>query len=296
MSVGAGIAFYLLLGAILLAILLIIYKILGRSLPVTISWTILIVSIILSFIGLIQARNIKKVSYEVSLENLPEAWNNKKAILFSDTHYGLVNNKKAAQRLVNKIAEEDPYVVFMAGDLFDGPNIETQDLSSIWSKLSLKYNVFYAPGNHEEYGIYAKFIKAAELGGFIVLEDSVSVYEGVNILGLKYRTRSREMEIDSVLKNMNLGNNIPTIAINHPPTFVKTLDTNGVDLMFSGHTHRGQFWPLRYITKAIYGKYHYGLNRFESLQTITTSGVGTAGPPFRLFNTPEIVEITFKSI
>ncbi len=39
----------------------------------------------------------------------------------------------------------------------------------------------------------------------------------------------------------------------------------------------------------------YGLNRFESLQTITTSGVGTAGPPFRLFNTPEIVEIIFKS-
>lgn len=53
MSVGAGIAFYLLLGAILLAILLVIYKILGRSLPVSLSWTILVFSILMSFIGAI---------------------------------------------------------------------------------------------------------------------------------------------------------------------------------------------------------------------------------------------------
>ncbi len=256
MSVGAGIAFYLLLGAILLAILLVIYKILGRSLPVSLSWTILVFSILMSFIGAIQARDIKKVSYEVVLENLPSSWENKKAILFSDTHYGLVNNKRASQRLVNKIIKEEPHAVFIAGDLFDGPNIETSELVSVWLEMSLKYPVFYAPGNHEEYGNYEKFIKATELAGFNVLEDKVVVYEGVNILGLKYRTRSGEKEVDSALKNMRVDNSMPTIVINHPPTFLKSLETNGANLMLSGHTHRGQFWPLRYITKAVYGKYY----------------------------------------
>lgn len=64
--------------------------------------------------------------------------------------------------------------------------------------------------------------------------------------------------------------------------------------MVSGHTHRGQFWPLNYIVKAIYGKYIYGMNVDDTLTTLTTSGVGTAGPPMRLFNSPEIVVINFQ--
>ncbi|MEZ4114295.1 MAG: metallophosphoesterase [Candidatus Paceibacterota bacterium] len=63
---------------------------------------------------------MKKVSYDVVIDNLPSGWEDKKAILFSDTHYGLVNNKKAAQRLVDLVEKENPDMVFIAGDFFDG--------------------------------------------------------------------------------------------------------------------------------------------------------------------------------
>ncbi len=295
MSVGAGIAFYLLLGAILLGLLMLLYKIFGKSLPVYVSWIVLITSTALSILGFIQARDIKKVSYEVAIENLPRGFENKKAILFSDTHYGLVNNKRAVKRLVNKINGENPDLVFIAGDLFDGPDVKTSPMTALWSQMSLKYPVFYAPGNHEEYGNYGKFITSIKDAGFFVLEDQAATFNGVNIVGLKYRSKNKEAEVAEVFENLNIENDFPTFVINHPPTFLETLEVNGADLMMSGHTHRGQFWPLRYITKAIYGKYHYGLNTFKGLQIITTSGVGTAGPPVRLFNTPEIVEITFKA-
>ncbi|MEZ4114296.1 MAG: hypothetical protein R3B65_02550 [Candidatus Paceibacterota bacterium] len=117
----------------------------------------------------------------------------------------------------------------------------------------------------------------------------------MNIVGFEIQKQKVDKEVSDILDSMNIRNESTTFVINHPPTFLETLDSKGVDLMFSGHTHRGQFWPLRYITKSIYGKYYYGHNKFKNLQTITTSGVGTAGPPIKLFNTPEIMEIKFIS-
>ena len=295
MSVGAGIAFYLLLGAIILALVLAIYKIAGKSMPPQISWFVLVISTLLSFIGLIEARSMKKVSYNVEIENLPVEWEGKRAILFSDTHYGLVNSNKAAQRLVENIQKESPDIVFISGDMFDGPDIDTQEMVILWQEMSKRQPVFYAPGNHEEYGNYGKFIMSLKDSGFYVLEDENVLYKGLNIVGLKYRTKNKEEEVGKILDYLKINNDNPTIVINHPPTFMETLENKGADLMLSGHTHRGQFWPVRYITKAIYGNYHYGQNKFGNLEVITTSGVGTAGPPVRLFNTPEIVEMMFKN-
>jgi len=293
MSVGGGIALNLLMGATILTALLIFYKILGKSMPVNISYGVLALALLLSLVGIVQARTIKNVSYEVSIANLPESWVGKRALLFSDTHYGLVNNKKAGARLFERIKKEDPDVIFIAGDLFDGPEIDTEYLVSLWLKMSSMYPVFYAPGNHEEYGNYDKFIKDIKDSGINVLEDEFTIYEGVNILGLKYRGKKHEDEIEKIIENMNISKDLPTIVVNHPPTFMKTLESNGFDLMLSGHTHRGQLWPGRYLTRALYGKYHYGLNSYGKLQVITTSGIGTSGPPLRFLNTPEIVNIKF---
>lgn len=294
-NVGAGFAFYLLLGALVLGFLFVLHAMVGATMSVYLSKFVLIAVLILPTVGLLQARTITKVSHQIALENLPLEWQGKKAILFSDSHYGLVNHTKAAQRLVRVILEEKPDMVFIAGDLFDGPNVTADSLTESWKELSLIAPVFYVPGNHEEYGDYRKFLQATQEGGFTVLEDSTVTYKGVQIGGILYRTKGQESEFSNVLKNMQLDQALPTILISHPPTFLDIANTQHVDLMLSGHTHKGQFWPLNYITKAIYGNYHYGLNTYNNLQVITTSGVGTAGPPFRLFNTPEIVEINFTS-
>lgn len=293
MSVGGGIALNLLMGAVILALLLISFKILGKSLPTRFSYGVLALALLLSLVGIIQARTLKTISYDISIPNLPAELEGKRALLFSDTHYGLVNNKKAGARLFERIKKEDPDMIFIAGDLFDGPEIDATYLVSLWSEMSLMYPVFYAPGNHEEYGDYAKFIKDIKDSGINVLEDEVLVYEGINILGLKYRGKNSEYEVEKIIENMTISKDLPTIVINHAPTFMKTLDSNGFDLMLSGHTHRGQLWPGRYLTKAIYGKYHYGYQTFGNLQTITTSGIGTSGPPLRFLNTPEIVILNF---
>lgn len=291
MSIGAGIAFYFLIGAIVIALSYFIFKIFRKPLPSFIPISAIILSSFISIFAFIQARDLKTVSYEVQKENIPEYWENKKIILIADTHYGLVNHNKAAKRLVEYIKEKNPDVIFISGDFFDGPDINTEEISKYWKEISENKPVFYIPGNHEEYGNYEKFINSAKDAKFIVLEDKTYAYEGATIAGITYRSKNELEEVLPFLNSIKGKTNDFSIILNHAPIFYEEMESLGFDLMLSGHTHRGQFWPLRYITKAIYGKYYYGLNDFKNLSVVTTSGVGTSGPPIRLLNTPEVVEI-----
>lgn len=291
----AGVAFYALLTSIVLGIILLITRYFSISVPAFVGFVFLGISGAMAIGGLVQAQFLTVQNYTVTLKHAPAEWNGKRAVLISDTHYGLVNYTAFSRRLTDKILSLTPDFVLIAGDLFDGPRINTEPLVADWKRLSQAQPVFYTPGNHEEYGPYGAFLQATKDANFTILEDSKTSYQGVQIAGIVYRSKNKELEASQAITALELSKEEPSILINHPPTFQTSAQDAGVDLMVSGHTHRGQFWPIRYIVRAIYGKYSYGMNTDAELVTITTSGVGTAGPPLRLFNTPEVVVITFKT-
>ncbi len=293
-NILGGLMFHLLIIGFLLSILLLLGKVFGFILPVYVGLGFVFIALAFSVAGLIQARFIKVTNYEISLPNAPKDWDGKTAVLVADTHFGLINHKKFSDKVVAKIFEINPNLVFHAGDFYDGPKNDTSMITSSWKTLAQKIPVFYAPGNHEEYGDYAGFLTSIKNAGINTLVDSVTEYQGVQIAGISYRNKKQFDIADKVLKSLNIEDTKPLILINHPPTFQASAEAIGTDLMLSGHTHKGQFWPFYFVVKAIYGKYTYGVNVDGSLTTITTSGVGTAGVPMRLFNTPELVLITFR--
>jgi hypothetical protein len=85
--------------------------------------------------------------------------------------------------------------------------------------------------------------------------------------------------------------NLPTILMFHPPIRMKEYSGYGVDLMLSGHSHHGQMFPLNLITGMVY-LVDYGYRRVGTMQVYVSSGLGTWGPPVRVFTHPEIVKIT----
>lgn len=294
----SGIGFYLFLSSIFLGLIILALSLFGINSLVMIrnlSFLFLVIGIVMGISALVQAKFIKLTNYEVILKDAPVSWNGKTAILVSDTHFGLINHKNFSDKVVNKILEINPDFVLHAGDFYDGPDNESTLITESWAKLTAQIPVFYAPGNHEEYGPYDKFINSVKDAKVTTLQDSSTVYDGVQIAGITYRNKNQHEIVDKVLEMMKLRTDMPTILINHPPTFQKEAQNVSVDMMVSGHTHKGQFWPINFLVRAIYGKYFYGMNIDESLTTITTSGVGTAGPAMRLFNTPELVLITFKT-
>ncbi|MFZ4499938.1 MAG: metallophosphoesterase [Minisyncoccia bacterium] len=297
LNIIAGFGLYLFLGGIALSVVSFGFHLAKVSLPLAVPIVFLSISLLFGITGLIQSRYITTVEYAVTLPNLPEEWNGKRAVLVADTHFGLVNHVGFSDKVVNNILALNPDLVLNAGDFYDGPKIETAPITASWKRLADTIPVFYAPGNHEAYGDYEAFVHSVRDAGVTVLDNKLIEHKGVQIAGITYYGTDEESKVaaKSALENLSLNKAMAAILINHPPTSLAEAETAGVNLMVSGHTHNGQFWPMTYVVRPIYGIYYYGLNLFNTMQVLTTSGVGTFGPPFRTFNAPELVVITFKA-
>lgn len=82
----------------------------------------------------------------------------------------------------------------------------------------------------------------------------------------------------------------PIILLDHQPFNLEGAVEQGVDLQLSGHTHHGQLWPFNYITTAMY-QISTGYKLIGNTHFYVSAGFGTWGPPVRLGNRPEIVQI-----
>ena len=92
---------------------------------------------------------------------------------------------------------------------------------------------------------------------------------------MSYHDTETPLGLTRVLDGLSLDPDMPTILLKHKPTLHTILSGYPIDLVVSGHTHRGQMWPFALITDLIYGKYVYGLSVDGNTSSITTSGVGT---------------------
>ncbi len=291
----AGLVLYVFLSSIILSVILFIASGISVALPTSIGIVCFATACVLGILGAFQARRIKTTSYTVNLPGAPESWKTKKAVLVSDTHFGLINHKKFSNKIVNNILKLKPDFVLHAGDFYDGPKNNMAPIIESWKQLTKEVPVFYTSGNHELYGPYDNFISSIKEAGLTVLLNEFTEHDGVQIAGITYYAKGRGADAHHTITNLGVDESKPLILINHPPTFHDSAIAVNANLMVSGHTHKGQFWPLGYITKAIYKRFFYGLQKKQSLTAITTSGVGTYGPPIRLFNTPELVVITFTT-
>lgn len=294
-SVLSAITLYVIASALLLAILIGVYSVVKGVLPPHIvSIAILSIGFLCGIIGTLQTRALAVREYTIENSSLPNEWDGLRAVLVSDTHYGTLIQEKSAQRVVSKIASLSPEIIFHAGDLFDGPTVDGVKVLAPWSELTKTTPVFYATGNHEAYGAYDTFVQYAKDAGFTVVHDTPVSYKGVSIAGIPYINKKETQLAQELLTTRLENTDTPRILINHHPAFLEEVERSGAFLMVSGHTHRGQFWPIRYIVRAVYGKYFYGKHQYNNLTTLTTSGTGFSGIPQKFLTPPEIVLITFK--
>jgi predicted MPP superfamily phosphohydrolase len=283
------ILFYLLLGAACIGIASLL------SLPPTvlqILTAIIYIKVILVLLyGTWNARSIRIKNYSVDAPLLKENWGDKKIVLISDVHLGMVLQKKWTEKIVRKINELSPDIVFIAGDLIDGPLVPYEKDLAPLGNLKSTYGVFYTAGNHDEYNREQEKYYAALTKHVTVLNDEKIIVNNTQIIGLIYTDESHE-ETKNRLQKTGYEKNKPAIAMLHDPKNIPALVDMQVPLTLSGHTHGGQFFPLNLIVNRLYKKLARGHHQIGETAHITSVGVGTAGPPFRLGTEPEIVVIT----
>ncbi len=198
-------------------------------------------------------------------------------VLASDLHIGYHNRKPELARWVNLINAEKPDLILFGGDVIDlslRPVIEGNFQEEFHR---LEAPVMTVLGNHEFYGNLDRAQQFFQDAGIQLLKDSVAHFRGVDIIGRNDRT-SRER---ADLKDLAKGLEGFTILLDHQPYHLEEAEQAGIDFQFSGHTHRGQVWPLSWATDAMYEK-AWGHHRRGNTQYYVSSGLGIWGPKIRI--------------
>jgi predicted MPP superfamily phosphohydrolase len=230
----------------------------------------------------------------VRLANLPLAWRGRTAALISDVHLGHVRNRGFLRRMVAKITRERPDAIFIAGDLYDGTAIDAGRAAEPLSELQAEHGVYFVAGNHEQFGDDRKYLNAISAAGVRVLSNEKVDVDGLQIVGVPYRSATQKGHLAAALKEVGLDRNRASILLVHAPDHPDIAEAAGISLQLSGHTHLGQFVPWSWFARRIYRQFVYGLSRIGNMQVFTSSGAGTWGPPLRLGSNPEIVVLQFE--
>jgi predicted MPP superfamily phosphohydrolase len=244
--------------------------------------------------AIVNAAWTRVVRITVKMSNLPETWRGRTAAVVSDLHLGHVRNTGFLRRIVRKLSQLRPDVLFIPGDMFDGTTANLDALSKPWADFSAPLGAYFITGNHEQFFSPSKYLDAVRQSGIRVLENEKIILDGLQIVGVHDRDSANVERFRSILHQAALDRNVASILLVHNPHHLQVAAEAGVSLQLSGHTHRGQFFPFTAIVSRIYGKYAYGLNRFGDLAVYTSCGAGTWGPPMRLGSNPEIVLIRFE--
>ena len=228
------------------------------------------------------------------MENLPQAWRGRRAVLLSDLHLGHVRNGRFLRRIVAKTMRERPDVVFVAGDLYDGTAIDTARAAEPLRELRAPQGAYFVAGNHEQFGDDSQYLRAVAGAGVRVLENEKVEADGLQIVGVPYKHATQDEHLRAVLERIGVDRNRASIFLTHAPDRPHISAEAGFSLQLSGHTHLGQFIPWTWMVRRIYRQFAYGLSRIGKMQVYTSSGAGTWGPPLRFGSSPEIVLLCFE--
>jgi uncharacterized protein len=243
--------------------------------------------------GLINAARIRVTRYTVALRNLPGPWQGKTGVLVSDVHLGNIRGPAFARRIVARVNALEPDIIFMGGDMFDGARVDLDACARPWGAIRAPLGSFFVTGNHDEFSDSTKIMDALRKVGVRVLDNEKILVDGLQVVGVHDGVAGDEREFREILARSRIDRDRASVLLSHQPSSLSIPNEAGISLQLSGHTHKGQFWPWSLLVGRIFGPFAYGLNRFGALQVITSSGVGTWGPPMRVATRSEIVVIRF---
>ncbi len=230
-----------------------------------------------------------------------------KIFMASDLHLGYNISRKQLAKWIDMINAEQPDLVVFGGDLIDNsvkPLFEDSFAEEFHRLTAPAYAVF---GNHEFIsgaGLSEKFYKDA---GITLLQDSIVSVNGLTLIGRSDRSAARMASRPAASADTASSRIAPrrplaeltagldpaafTILIDHQPYHLEEAEAAKIDFQFSGHTHRGQVWPITLLTDLMYEK-SWGHHQRGSTRYYISSGLGIWGPKIRLGSRSEYLVLT----
>ena len=255
--------------------------------------------------------------YEYISDKVPAAFDNYKIAVLSDLHCKRIGRDN--KRLINKVNDIAPDLIICAGDMVTDNAKRMNVTYGLLQNLSERYNIIYAYGNHElklrinprAHDRFISYINDVKNLGINVLNNTSFELskdnEHIHIFGLNINRRF----YTKIWKKVYMGNDYLdklvgkpdndelNILIAHNPEYFNNYSDWGADIVFSGHIHGGMV-VLPYIGGVIAPSYrlfpYYDFGKYENDDStmFLSRGLGSHTIPLRIFNPPEIMNITLR--
>ncbi len=269
-------------------------------------------ALVAAIVGFIQTGRPNVNHVVVADSRIPAEADGYRIMLCSDIHLITPYRTAVLDKAEAAIAQWRPSLFLHVGDFIDGPR--SGDLSALvdriakWSFPDGKYGSF---GNHDGYADWQISRQWHERAGVTLLGNRVERPETsprpwLHLTAVDDQAvwiENYHKGIDPAIEAAAIENSeqVPAppsetfnILLRHRPD-LRADGYPGWQLMLSGHTHGGQFFPF---SLSIPLTYPYCTSRIHSLENglrlYICQGTGFWGPPFRLLVPPEITIIELQ--
>ena len=275
------------------------------------NWKIIlpiIVAIILVLVVWIRWGNtaLEINEYKIVSNSVPQNFHGFRIAQVSDLHnaeFGEGNSK-----LLELLSQTEPDIIVLTGDLIDSRQTDIKIALAFARKAMKIAPVYFVSGNHEaRVSEYEGLKMGLAEAGVIVLENQIVEItregDSITLMGIddpsfqeSYLFGDAEGVARQAIDDLQNESDGYTILLSHRPELFELYVETGMDLVFSGHAHGGQF-RLPFIgglvapNQGFFPKYDAGLFSEENTNMIVSRGVGNSIVPLRFNNRPEIIVV-----
>lgn len=212
-----------------------------------------------------------------------------KIVMMSDLHIGEMIGKDLVKKYVRLSNEQQPDLVVLVGDIMDYESrfAEQAHIEEDLRQLKAPLGTYIVYGNHEyRANRIAKQRWLRKTGATLLVDSLVEPDSSFYLVGRDDYINKGRKPLHAIVKGIDPSK--PLIVLDHQPNSFAEMTMNGVDLGLHGHTHNGQIWPYPLVMKLVF-ECPYGYYRKGNTQFYVSSGIGIAGPPYRVGTASELV-------
>ena len=264
--------------------------------------------------GMFHAQEIQVRRYDIAVD---KPGKDMTVVFVADLHLSVNSELSTTVKMVDLINRENPDLVLVGGDIFTSSYealFDPQYYSSALSNIRSRLGVYGVYGNHDVDEPLLGGFPMAPLSeafrtprmeqfmkdsGFTMLSDETVLIDGfLQLIGRVDGEKAGDgtnnrMSAAELLKGIDRAK--PVLVLEHEPREYRELKEAGADVVLSGHTHNGQFFPGNLIVP-LFNENGWGYKVVDGLQTLVTAGIGYYGPPIRVGTDSEIsvIRLTFQ--
>lgn len=248
--------------------------------------------------------------YQIKSDKIPDAFCGFRIAQISDLHNAEMG--EGNEKLLKMLANAESDIIVITGDSIDSYHTDVEVTLQFVEKAVEIAPCYYVTGNHEARlprEVYLDFEEKMQEYGVEILHDEVILIEregeSISLGGIDDASFASKY---SNGYHSNLSNHIEElftedgfqILLSHRPELFGMYVDAGVDLVFSGHAHGGQFrlplvGGLVAPNQGLFPEYDAGLFLEDGTNMVVSRGIGNSIIPVRVNNRPEVVVVELSN-